>query len=280
MPRQKEQDTDAQSSASTSLVTSLPADLRAELLATQAASIQAPIDLVQLKMLGQGVGLFELEDEPGKTFATVRGIILHAHPSNVLWDKKYGAPVDPNDPDAGLPACASNDGIRGTPRKGFHHVGLNGAVGDGQLTVECASCPYNEWGSGTMIFADRNPNGKAVTNNRRVYFMLEGRDAPVEFVIPPTSITEFDEYSAGLLNKGIPLQAVVTEFTQTRKTNRGMTFSLVHPTNLGEIDAQTFQIVMDKRRRYANSIFPKQPQSVSTQPQENETDDAETDIPF
>lgn len=261
----------------TAVAPQLPDDLRAELLQAQAASIQTPIDLTVLKVLGSGVCLFELSDNPGTTLQAVRGIILHSHASNVLWDKPYGAPVSSTDEKAKLPACSSTDGIYGVPREGFRHAGLHGDVGDGEKVVECAKCPYNDWGSGAMVIATKNPKGKAVTNNRRIYLMLEGRDAPVELTLPPTSITEFDEYSASLLNKGIPLQQVVTEFSQSRKGSGSNTYAVVHARNIGDVDAQTFQIVMEKRRRYAASIFPKRPASAATVVDEAVEDE---EIPF
>lgn len=273
----------------TALALSLPDDIRAELLRAQAASIQTPIDLVELKMLAAGACQFELTDDPGRTFQVARGIILHAHPSNVLWHKKYGAPLNPNDEKDKLPRCASNDGVYGVPLEGFAHAGLpNGEVGDGRRTVECASCPYNQWNSGNLLIADKNPKGKAVTNNRKVYLMVEGRDAPVVFTIPPTSIGAFDEYASGLLNKGIPLQAVVTEFTQTRSTGRGAAYALVFPRVVQDLNSEEFAIVMDKRRRYAASIF--QPSVVgdatatvvdpSTESDETDAAQEDDDIPF
>lgn len=260
----------------TSLALSLPDDIRADLLRTQAAGIQTPIDLVELKMLAAGACQFELTDEPGRTFPIARGIILHAHPSNVLWHKKYGSLPNPNDEKDKLPRCSSNDGVYGVPLEGFAHAGLPvGVLGDGKRTVECATCPYNQWNSGNLLIADKNPKGKAVTNNRKVYIMLEDRDAPVVLTIPPTSIGGFDEYASSLLNKGIPLQAVVTEFSQTRVTGRGAAYAQVHVKAVQDLNSEEFAVVMDKRKRYAASIF--QP-TVTLQAEARVTDTTDAEL--
>lgn len=290
-PRRSPEPAQPQASSSTAVaLASMPEDVRRDLLRAQAENIQTPQSLVQMKILPAGAGQFELSDTPGETFPRFKGVVLHAHPSNVLWDRKFGAELPQGDDLAKLPACSSNDGIRGVPREGFAHAGLNGARGDGVRTVECRTCPYNAWGSGAMLIPDKNPRGKAVTNNRRVYILLEGRDAPVELVLPPTSLAAFDEYSASLLNQGIPLLAVVTEFSQSRTGQGRITYAVVNVRNDGYLTAEQFAVVRDARQRYLTSIMPQAPitsaqaQQATAENNDNipdgELEDEDDDLPF
>ena len=245
----------------TAVAFQLPDDVRADLLRAQAASITTAQSLPQVKIMAAGVGRFEFTDT-GDTESTFRGIVLGNHPSNVLWDKKFGADVPANDDNAKLPACGSNDGKYGVPRVGFAHEGLNGGVGDGVLKVECARCPYNQFGSGNKLIADKSPKGKAVTNQRKVYVMVEGRELPMELVLPPTSLSSFDEYLASLLNRGMPVQAVVTEFKQRRMEKGTLKWSVAMFAAVETLNQEQFNEVMTRRARYAASINPTAPETA------------------
>lgn len=261
----------------------MPEDLRAELLRVQAASIHSPIDLVQVKMLSSGACQFEFSDKPGKVFPEFIGVILHAHPSNVLWDKPYGTAPDPNNPLSSLPACSSNDDIYGIPREGFAHEGLaHGEVGDGIKKVACVTCPYNQWGTGhkLVVTPNKSPRGKAVTNQRRIYIMLPDRDAPVVLVVPPTSVPAFDEFSNGLLDQTIPLQVIATKFSQHRAGPAHNPYAIVDFAAARDLDPEEFQAAMARRERYRTTLFPPQPVTATVVEAEVTAAAEDEEIPF
>jgi hypothetical protein len=256
---------------------------RAELLRVQASSIHSPIDLTQVKMLSSGACQFELTDKPGKTFQEFEGMILHAHPSNVLWDKPYGTAPDPNNKLSSLPACSSNDDEYGIPREGFAHEGLPaGQVGDGILKVACGTCPYNQWGTGHKLVASPNksPRGKAVTNQRRIYIRLPDRLAPVVLVAPPTSVPAFDEWANGLLDQLIPYQTKIVKFSQHRAGPAHNPYAVLDFSIVRDAEPEEFQAAMAQRERYRTTLFPPAPvtaQVVEAEPGEAAEDD---DIPW
>lgn len=233
----------------------------ADLLRTQKESITSNIALPQVKMLAAGACQFELSDDEGTTFPVFTGIILHMHSSNVLWDSKMEEQFPPDDP-RNFPACASSDGIVGIPRVGFAHAGLKGEVGDGVKTVQCKTCPYNQFRSGNMLIAEKNEKGKAVTNNRRVFIAMEGRSAPVELVLPPTSLRAFDEYCARLTNQNIPVQAVVTEFRQVKEGTGRNQYGVLSVKSLGLVTREQFEAAKQMRTEFWSSITPKSPEEL------------------
>lgn len=234
----------------TSLV--VPDDVMQDLLNAQRQSIEGPQALPQIKIMPAGVNLFEFTDT-GETKSTFRGVILNIHSRNVLWDHKFGADVPE---DERFPACSSADGRYGSPRPNFRHAALEGQAAQGDELIECRTCPYNKWNTGNLLIADKNPKGKAVTNQRVVYILLEDREAPMELVISSTGINPLEEYTANLLNRRVPMQGVVTEFglaTQTKGTMRwsGPTFR-----NIRNLDQQEFAAALRIRQEYWNSITP------------------------
>lgn len=257
-------------------------EVRADLLRAQRESVTTPQQLPKIKLMPGGVGLFEHSDT-NVTSPTITGVILNHHPRNVLWDKAFDD--DKSDVAAeNLPACSSNDGKFGVPRENFAHAGLpNGELGDGIKRVECRICPYNQWGSGQMLSARGNPKGKAVTNQRSVYLIVESHESPYELVLPPTSLAALDEYITSLTNRGVPIQAVVTEIRQIvkgRPDNARVRWGVAQFKELGPLDNDAFVKVMQKRTEYSTTINP--PPVVATVVAEPgiDMDDADDDLPF
>ena len=107
-----------------------------------------PFDAVKIP---SGGGLsFELSgDDPDnpETAQTLTGVIVHHHPVNVYWEHDF-------DGSGGLPDCSSPDGKRGLDTR-------TGEIRD------CATCPFNQFGSGGKGSA------KACKNTHRVYLLRE-----------------------------------------------------------------------------------------------------------
>lgn len=268
----------------------IPQDVRNDLLKAQAGSITTSQPLPSILVMPAGAGLFEFPDEK-RTSADFRGVILNNHSRNVLWDQEIGTKAE-TDEDAKQPACSSNDGVYGKPRKGFAHKGLaDGEVGDGEtLVVACATCPYNKWGTGNMFIPRKNPKGKAVTNQKAVYVLLEGKEIPYRMILSPISLSLFDSYLTTLLSRGLPVQAVLTEFTQTRKEEKGQKFSEVNFGMVETLSQDAFNRVLEKRSAWKKSIEPQgnvvanevEPKATATATEDFPAalEDQDDDLPF
>jgi hypothetical protein len=239
---------------STSTALALPDDIREELLRAQRASVSTPQDLPQIRVMNGGVGLFEFKDT-NETEREFQGVILGAHDANILWERDINTPA-PSDEEK-RPACSSNNGVVGIPRKGFRHEALGGGFAEGTEQIACQSCPYNKFGSGAKLIAGKNPKGKAVTNQKMVYVLIPGRAAPMELVLNAMSIKQYDEYAGKLGNQGIPTQAIVTTFSQ-KIVNKTPTlkYGVVEMRNAGALDMATLEKAVATRRRFISNIEP------------------------
>lgn len=254
--------------ASTALA--LPDDIRNDLLRAQASQITTVQRLPDVKIMPAGAGLYEFSDT-NDTVREFTGVILNSHARNLLWDRPYGSeapqPVNGEGDPQNMPACVSSDGKFGVPRPGFPHAGLQGRVASGTERIACATCPYNQWESKGLIPALLRPNdsgkGKAVVNQRVLFIMVvdaEGqfaRETPVQLTLPPTSLVPYDEYLGTLLNRGVPVQAVLTRFSQTRQTRGSLAWSLAVFDNARPLTEAEFQAVMGKRAQFRTSIVPQ-----------------------
>jgi hypothetical protein len=237
----------------------LPEHIRQDLLRTQQESLTTAIQLPKIKVLPAGVGLYEIESaqegaEPQHAPSFV-GVIIAHHNRNILWDRKHGSPA-PIDDLLKRPACSSEDGKYGVPREGFTHAAL-GRPAIRNERIECASCPYNQFGSGAMLVADKNAKGRAVSNYKVLYVMLDGRVAPMELALPGMSIRPFEDYLMRLTNQGVPVMAVFTEFRQSVTMRNGSKVANAEFRRAGVLNEQQFNAVLDKRVQFAASITPQ-----------------------
>lgn len=252
----------------------LPDDLRADLLRAQTENLSI-VSLPSVKIMGQGAGLFEFKDT-GDTVREFTGVILNSHNRNVLWTKEYGTPAV-RDEDK-LPDCASPDGRYGIPKPGFAHAALNGDEARGNERISCATCPYNQWDSAKLI--NKRGKGKANTNQKAVYVLLENRELPVRLTLPPTSLKALDQYMLTLANQGVPVQTVATKFAQDRVTKGGFQVGVLTLTNVGTLDPQTFADVLARRAKYMHLITPIDPTREDVDFQRAAEGEDDDDVPF
>lgn len=172
---------------------------------------QVPFDAVKIP---SGGGLsFELSgDDPDnpETAQTLTGVIVHHHPVNVYWEHDF-------DGAGGLPDCSSPDGKHG----------INAKTGE---VLDCASCPYNQFGSG-------KGNSKACKNTHRVYLLRENEPLPILLTLPPTSLRAFKDYLAKrLIMKGKRSTDVLTSIKLKREKNAdGIAYSACVFTKAGDL---------------------------------------------
>ena len=154
---------------------------------------QIPFDRVKIP---SGGGLaFEVpgedEDNPESASELV-GVILHHHPVNAYWAEAFSGANE-------SPDCSSIDGKQGVERE-------TGEIKD------CASCPFNQFGS--------DGQGKACKNIHRIYLLREGNPIPIILSLPPTSIKSMRDYiGKRILVKGLRSYQVITKITLKKEKN-------------------------------------------------------------
>jgi hypothetical protein len=255
----------------------LPADVMGDLLRDQQGQVSTPQRLPTIKMMAAGACLFEF----GDTQATERefeAVILHGHARNVLWDKAYGTGPTLEDGSAEGPACGSPDGQHGRPRAGFEHPALGtGVACTGEESIACSGCPCNAWQSAHLI--GKQGKGKACTNQRSVYVWVPGANAPHELTLPPTSISMFDEYLTTLLNRSIPMQTVLTKFTQERQERGQLRWAVARFAVVRQLEQEEVSAALAKRAEFMRVMTPR----LGTEPTPNTIEStfaATGDLPF
>lgn len=160
----------------------------------------------RIKIAAGGVNMFQVfepgDDEP-TAVQSVEGVIMLSHKSNGLWLKAFGSG------DGKQPDCSSMDGVTGTQ------------TGTGEC-VDCASCPYNAFGSARS----GEGRGKACKNMRRLYIMRRGDVFPMVLTLPPTALSAYDSYRTKVMLGRKKMAAVMTKITLKSASNKdGVSYS-------------------------------------------------------
>lgn len=146
-----------------------------------------PFDRVKIP---SGGGLaFEIpgeEEDDAETAQELIGVILDHGPVNAYWANKFAGGNE-------QPDCSSFDGKQGVDR-------ITGEIKD------CATCPYNQFGSDNA--------GKACKNVHRVYILREDNPVPLILSLPPTSLKYMRDYiGKRVILKGFRCWQVLTKIT-------------------------------------------------------------------
>lgn len=160
----------------------------------------------RIKIAAGGVNIFQVF-EPGEEEAvpaqTIEGVIMLSHKSNGLWSKPFGSG------DSKVPDCSSVDGVYGT-------------VTETGERVECASCPYNAFGSAK----GGEGRGKACKNMRRLYIMRRGDIFPMVLTLPPTALSAYDSYRTKVMLGRKKMANVMTRISLKSAPNKdGVSYS-------------------------------------------------------
>lgn len=168
-----------------------------EALAEDLAGLELTFD--RIKIPAGGSTAFEIPDgdeEDAQMVKDITGVILLQHPAFAYYAEKYTGGKNP-------PDCGSFDGITG-----------NGTPGG-----NCATCQYNQYGSG-------EGQSKACKNRRMLYILMEGELFPMMLSVPTGSLKEYTTYAKRQLSKGRKLSHIVTKVSLKKATNSsGITFS-------------------------------------------------------
>lgn len=184
-----------------------------------------PFDKMDRKALAEIQGMFELDDSlivsggfpvisiKGGKWAVKRGgereairhpdtgdlasaieVVILAYSKNVtrvFYAKKY------DEDSADAPDCYSNDGV--APAKDA----------DSPQAKTCATCAHAQWGS---RITESGAKAKACADNRRVAVAtVDAIDDPMLLRVPPTSLKHLGAYQKEMMQRGVPLQMLVTK---------------------------------------------------------------------
>lgn len=172
-------------------------DILQEALADDCQGLDFSFD--RIKIPAGGSTAFEVpgdDEDDTQMVKDINGVILFNHPAYAYYTEKYTGGSNP-------PDCGSFDGVTGTGNPGG----------------SCATCPYNQFGSG-------EGQAKACKNRRLIYILQEGELFPMMLSLPTGSLKEFTKYVKRQLSKGRKLNQVVTKISLKKATsNSGIAFS-------------------------------------------------------
>lgn len=222
----------------------LPANVTQEqLLQMYKEDLNATIEgvvprLPQIKILHAGALMFEMPpDEKGKApkVEDFEGIIIDHHPCNAWWKKSFQETGGGEQPD-----CSSLDGKYG--------------VLDGGDAVECITCPYNQFGSGTDEEGQKT-KGKACKNMKRLHVLIDGHELPRRLTLPPSSLKEADTFLCTLRDQQIAAISARLKFSLVEgRSGQGIAYSQIHFEYLNQIAIEEYLKIKEFLRLYKPQI--------------------------
>ncbi|MCK9479278.1 MAG: hypothetical protein M0R40_07245 [Firmicutes bacterium] len=200
-----------------------------EALTEDLAGLELTFD--RIKIPAGGSTAFEIPDgdeEDVQMVKDITGVILLQHPAFAYYVEKYTGGKNP-------PDCGSFDGI----------------TGHGTPGGSCATCQYNQYGSG-------EGQSKACKNRRMLYILMEGELFPMMLSVPTGSLKEYTTYAKRQLSKGRKLSRIVTKISLKKATNSSgiifsqAVFSFVRMLNSEEIKA--ISTITEQMKSYAANL--------------------------
>lgn len=184
------------------------------------------ISLEQVKIPSGGGIAFEVpgdDPESPDIEKVLRGVIVHHQPKNVYFRNKFG------EGETNAPDCSSADG----------KVGIMTAS---RAEMACATCRYNQFGSGA------DGKGKACQNRIDLYVMREGAAFPIVLSLPATSIKAFKNYLTSIVLKGKRLYQAVTEVSLKKvKSGGGIDYATCVFKKGGEVSPEKVAAMAEMR---------------------------------
>ncbi len=140
----------------------------------------------------------------------LEGVIVHHHPSAVLWLEKGSEKPD----------AWSNDGVHQFLREGtVEKCKRMGLPTPAKLIAEC---PFFQWGSANLTKPEANPKGKAGTNQYTLYLLPSGALLPYEVTVTPSGLRGWNDYVLKrVLAKGLSPAQVVTRISLVGEKSDG-----------------------------------------------------------
>lgn len=199
-----------------------------EVFAANLEGLTTTFQFEKIKMpSGGGLAFTIPTDEKPIAASTIKGVIIDHYGVKAYWKEAFTGENNP-------PNCASMDGINGTLRNEDDTVSAK--------TISCATCPYNQFGSGIKVNAKGEKvatKGKACKDIHRIYMLSEGMILPYLIPLPPTSKGTIRDYMKKLTARFKPFYAVVTEISLiTDKNDDGIEYSKAVMAKVADLTPQ------------------------------------------
>lgn len=203
-------------------ITAVATPLNSEIISEELDGLGSiPFDRAKIPTGGNTNFEIPDEDDDDNLISTpeIVGVIVYHHPANGRWEKGYDGSSEP-------PVCSSSNG----------KTGLNISTGE---VLNCANCPFNQYGSG-----EQN-NSKACKNVHRVFVLRSGNPVPLLLTLPPTSLGSMRNYIAKkLLLQGMKSNQVITKITlKKEKSKSNMPYSKVVFEKVGMLNDEQLKSV-------------------------------------
>jgi hypothetical protein len=196
-------------------------------------------DLVKVKNPSGGATAWGIEGSGGIEYVTkLRGVILYMGPRRQLWESKGTVGSGER------PVCSSNDNVKGRLRTNEDKsIDVPQSILDiaipGNGTGDCASCKFNEWGTG--VDEKGNPTrGKRCQENHVMLFLRENDVLPLSMTVPTGSIGDFSAWKKKL--PGLRYDRCLVELTLAKDNakaaggKQGAPYAKYVPAFVGKLD--------------------------------------------
>jgi len=189
----------------------------------------------------------------------IEGVIVHHQTKNVYFRDAYtGATEEGNQPD-----CASADGKTGVMR-------------DSGTEKSCATCKYNQFGSG------RDGFGKACQNRVDLYILMDGEVFPKVLSLPATSLKDFKAYLAmRVVARKQKLCQVRTRITLKKaKSKSGIDYSTCVFAKAGDVPQDQLPDILEMKELCRGIALSQAFQAVEEQEYTDLTATTDEELPF
>ena len=219
-----------------SVVTSeYPALAKAETVSVNDALLAEEIEALgdirlkfpKIKLGASGNGKLEVPDphspEDSNSVREFEGLIVMAQTSRACWGEE-GALV---------PECASSNG-----KVSF----------DGKQCASCKKCKFRKDENGNLVRPD-------CKESRNLFLLTKEHNIPLQFMIPPSGIAEYDKFARDLLSSGKSQLGTIVKITVDVAVNKNnQKYNKAKFSTVGRVDDDTIAKLLETRKQIANTL--------------------------
>ena len=181
----------------------------------------------KIKLGASGNGKLEIPDaespEDSKSVKELECLIVMAQTSRAFWGEE-GALV---------PECASSNG-----KTSF----------DGRQCQACKKCKFTKDAEGNLVRPD-------CKESRNLFVLTKEHNIPLQFMIPPSGISEYDKFARDLLSSGKPQLGTIVKISVDVAVNKSnQKYNKAKFSTVGRVDAETAKRLMELRKQIVNTI--------------------------
>lgn len=181
----------------------------------------------KIKLGASGNGKLDVPDagQPDETHQVkeIECLLVMAQTSRAKWGED-GALV---------PECASSNG-----KTSF----------DGKLCQACKKCKFTKDSEGNLV----RPECK---ESRNIFVLTKEHNIPLQFMIPPSGISEYDKFARELLSSGKSQLGTIIRISVDIAVNKAnQKYNKAKFSTIGRADQETIAKLMELRKQIVNTI--------------------------